>query len=293
MNATPNRGAAALMAAIARGAQPKRAKGAGELPSPLIMAHAVAGFPNLERSAQILRVLGRQADIVELQIPFSDPVADGPVLANANATALANGFRVRDTLDLAKDFHVEFPQTPLVLMGYANTFYALAEKAASGRNPLQDFFETAANCGVAGLIIPDLPPEEDDWGAGIFRAAAKAGIAPIPVVTPMTNAERLAQLAEFMPESAGGMWYLASRTGVTGARKDFDPGQLPAAVRAVSPLPRALAFGISSAQHVATISAHAEVAVLGSAIAQHFVEKGDFNAQLKAMEAFVRELRPS
>ena len=282
MNAAPNRGAAALMAAIANA--PKR---------PAIMVHGVAGFPNLEGSAQILRVLGRQADIVELQIPFSDPVADGPVLANANATALANGFRVRDTLDLAKDFHVEFPQTPLVLMGYANTFYALAEKATADHHPLEDFFETAANCGVAGLIIPDLPPEEDDWGAGIFRAAAKAGIAPIPVVTPMTNAERLAQLAEFMPESAGGMWYLASRTGVTGARKDFDPGQLPAAVRAVSPLPRALAFGISSAEHVAQASAHAEVAVVGSALAQHFVEKGDFNAQLKAMEAFVRELRPS
>ena len=282
MNATPNRGAAALMAAIANA--PKR---------PAIMVHGVAGFPNLEGSAQILRALGRQADIVELQIPFSDPVADGPVLADANATALANGFRVRDALDLAKGFHAEFPTTPLVLMGYANTFYALAEKATADHHPLQDFFETAANCGVAGLIIPDLPPEEDDWGAGIFRAAAEGGIAPIPVVTPITSAQRLAQLAEFMPESAGGMWYLASRTGVTGARKDFDPGQLPAAVRAVSGLPRALAFGISSAEHVAQASAHAEVAVLGSAIAQHFVEKGDFNAQLKAMEAFVRELRPS
>ena len=282
MNATPNRGAAALMAAIANA--PKR---------PAIMTHTVAGFPNLERSAQILRVLGRQADIVELQIPFSDPVADGPVLANANATALANGFRVRDTLDLAKGFHAEFPQTPLVLMGYANTFYALAEKAASGRNPLQDFFKTAANCGVAGLIIPDLPPEEDDWGAGIFRAAAKAGIAPIPVVTPMTNAERLAQLAEFMPESAGGMWYLASRTGVTGARKDFDPGQLPVAVRAVSGLPRALAFGISSAAHVAKIADHAEVAVVGSALAQRLVGDLPFPQRLQNLEEFLMTLRQS
>jgi tryptophan synthase alpha chain len=224
-----------------------------------IITYVTAGDPDAETSAKILVALaGAGADILEVGVPFSDPLADGPVIQRATERALAAGMTLRGTLDVVRQVrrHVS---TPIVLFTYANPVMRMDPDL---------FARTAKEAGVDGVLILDYPVEE----AGPLRAPlVAAGLDPIFLISPTTTDERIRRSAEM----GRGFLYLISRLGVTGVRNSLasDVPGLVQRVRAQSTLPVALGFGISSPDQVAQACASADAAVVGSAlvdvIAQH------------------------
>lgn len=219
---------------------------------PALMTHVVLGYPSLKASIEIVRVMAESgASIIELQIPFSDPMADGPTIMAANEAALENGVTVRDCFRAAGQLAREV-RTPLVFMSYFNIVY---------RYGVKKFRRDAAAAGIEALIVPDIPPEEDAdgfWEPG-------GGAMPVPVVAPVSTDARLKLLKKF---THGGFVYCVSTTGTTGARQALPP-ELPQylkRVRRVFGLPLAVGFGISSPDQVRKLRGHAEIAVVGSAM---------------------------
>ena len=241
------------------------------------MTHAVAGFPDLKKSAEIVKMMSGIADIIEIQIPFSDPVADGPTMMTANEKSIAAGFRVDDAFLMTKKLSVEI-STPILLMTYFNIVFCRG---------VSTFCRDAAAAGVSGLIVPDFPIDEESR-EHFFAECEKNHLAPILVVSPITPKKRLQKLAKY----ARGFWYAISRTGTTGARDTFEAGDLPDAIREVSDLPVALAFGISKSEHLKKVSEKAEMAVVGSATMNFFLRKEfSFEKNLADAEKFLRDLR--
>jgi tryptophan synthase alpha chain len=236
-----------------------------------------AGDPDLDTTrALALEMADRGADILELGVPFSDPLADGPTIQAASTRAMQGGVHLEDVLTLAGSIRREI-KTPLILMGYYNPIlqYGLERTAAA-----------AAAQGVDGFIIPDLPPEE----AGPWRVAAlKAKIATIFLAAPTTGLERVRNLGRL----TRGFLYYVSVTGITGARAELPP-ELAASlqeVRALVKCPLAVGFGISKPEQVAGLAPYVDGVVVGSAIVQRIAklrgpalikEVGDFVAALKA-----------
>jgi tryptophan synthase alpha chain len=212
-----------------------------------------AGDPDSETSFAILEKLpGAGADIIELGVPFSDPMADGPVIQASSLRALKAGMTVKRTLDLVRRFRVKDATTPIVLMGYFNPIHAYGQAA---------FVRDAASAGVDGLIVVDLGPEED---AELRGLAAAAGIDIVRLATPTTDDERLKTVLD----GAGGFLYYVSVAGVTGT-KTFTADDVKAAVariRRASRLPCAVGFGIRTPEQAAAIAAIADAAVVGSAM---------------------------
>jgi tryptophan synthase alpha chain len=235
-----------------------------------------AGDPDLETTrALALELAARGADLLELGIPFSDPLADGPTIQASSTRALKGGVHLADVLELAGDLRRE-TQIPLILMGYYNPIlqYGLERTA-----------KQAAKLGVDGFIIPDLPPEEaEPWR----RAALDAGVAPIFLAAPTSGPERIKTLGHL----TRGFLYYVSVTGITGARKELPP-ELVAALREVRSLvtcPVAVGFGISNPEQVRWLAPYVDGIVVGSAIVQRvaklkgkelLLEVGDFIASLK------------
>jgi tryptophan synthase alpha chain len=236
-----------------------------------------AGDPDLDTSrALALEMAARGADILELGVPFSDPLADGPTIQAASNRAMQGGVHLEDVLKLVGDLRAH-TQIPLILMGYYNPIlqYGLERTAAE-----------AAARGVDGFIIPDLPPEE----AGPWRvAAAKAKIAAVFLAAPTSGPERLKHLGRLTK----GFLYYVSVTGITGARTQL-PSQLVASLKEVRSLvkcPLAVGFGISTPEQVASLAPYVDGVVVGSAIIQRAArlrgpelvkEVGEFIAALKA-----------
>jgi tryptophan synthase alpha chain len=236
-----------------------------------------AGDPDLETSRRLaLEIAARGADLLELGIPFSDPLADGPTIQAASSRALKNRVHFADVLALAGNLRLE-TDIPLILMGYYNPIlkYGL-EKAAAD----------AAQQGVDGFIIPDLPPEEaESWR----QAARAAEISTIFLAAPTSGPERLKTLGRL----TRGFLYYVSVTGITGARTDL-PRELIREleeVRSLVKCPVAVGFGISTPVQVAGLAPHVEGVVVGSAIVnrvgrltgpQSIKEIGEFVAALKA-----------
>lgn len=212
-----------------------------------------AGDPSLADSAEILKGLpGAGADLIELGMPFTDPMADGPAVQAAGLRALAAGATMKTTLALVRGFREGDAETPIVLMGYANPVFAYGVDA---------FARDAAAAGVDGMILVDIPPEE----AGEFAPAlAAAGLDVIRLSTPTTTDARLPAVLH----GASGFLYYVSITGVTGT-SDFDPAEVEREVRRIkkqTELPVGVGFGVKTAEQAAGIARFADAAVVGSAI---------------------------
>lgn len=243
-----------------------------------LVTYVTAGDPDLPRSRDVLRALGRAgADVIEVGVPFSDPVADGPVIQRASERALAAGSHLGGALDLVAAVRPEL-RAPLVLFTYVNPVLRLGVDA---------FIARAAEAGVDGVLLLDLPIEESH---AVREKLACAGIDEIFVVSPTTSHERLVEAARL----GRGFLYAISRLGVTGARDAVARSAKPLAdrIRALSDLPVAVGFGISRPEHVREVGAFADAAVVGSALVQVIADaaaNGDDPA--RRAEEFVRWLK--
>lgn len=216
------------------------------------IAYVTAGDPDLERSSTVLRALdGAGADILEVGVPFSDPMADGPVIQRASERALANGTTLTATLELIAQVRSSV-KAGIVVFSYANPILAMG---------LTPFMERAAAAGVDGVLVLDLPIEES---GELREAAAAVGIAPIFLVSPTTTDERLRRASEF----GRGFLYAISRLGVTGQRDTVAASaeNMVKRIRTMTTLPIAVGFGISRPEHVAQVGQWADAAVVGSAL---------------------------
>ncbi|MFI4985908.1 MAG: tryptophan synthase subunit alpha [Alphaproteobacteria bacterium] len=220
-----------------------------------LVTFITAGDPDGDTSLALLEALpAAGADLIELGMPFSDPMADGPAIQAAGQRALKAGMTLRKTLAMAQSFRAGERATPLILMGYYNPIYSYGNEA---------FVRDAAAAGVDGLIIVDLPPEEDEE---LRPLAEAAGIASIRLVAPTTGAARLATVLEH----ASGFVYYVSITGITGTRS-AELDRVEAAierVRARTTLPLAVGFGIKTPEDAAGFARFADAAVVGSALVQ-------------------------
>ena len=226
-----------------------------------LVTYVTAGDPDARASRDILHGLaGWGADFIELGMPFSDPMADGPAIQAASLRALKAGMTLTRTLAMVADFRAADADTPLILMGYYNPVYSYGPAK---------FAADAATAGADGLIIVDLPPEED---AELREPATAAGLALIRLVTPTTDATRLATLLR----GAGGFLYYVSITGVTGTAS-ADPeavGRHLRDIRRQTDLPIAAGFGVNTADDVAEMARHADAVVIGSAIVKTIATAG-------------------
>ncbi len=244
-----------------------RASGEGAL-----VVFAVAGHPTPEQFPSVLLTLADAgADVIEIGLPFSDPLADGPVIQAASQRALAQGVTPRQVLDFVAAFRSQ-RDTPVVIMTCYNPIlqYGVAEFAAAG-----------AQAGVDGVIVTDLPPEE----AGAWTAAARQrGLDTVFLLAPSSTPARV----EMVAEVATGFVYCVSRMGVTGARTELpsDLRELVAGLRAHTSQPLAVGFGLSQPEHVAQVCRLADGAVVGSAVVSMLE-----TAPLPAVGRFVEQLK--
>jgi len=211
------------------------------------------GFPDLETSLELVKAMVEAgADGIELGIPFSDPLADGPTIQRATYRALQQGTTPHDAIDIVRRLRSAGVAVPLILMGYSNTFLALGEEA---------FISDAAAAGADGLIISDLPPEESDEVLGVCR---KHGLDLIFLLAPTSDDRRIEQVLA----RASGFIYCVAVVGVTGAREDLSR-ELPdflARLRKRTDLPLAVGFGISKREHVLALQGLADAAIVGAAL---------------------------
>ena len=242
-----------------------------------LVAYLTAGDPTLEATERIVASLAEAgADVIELGVPFSDPLADGPTIQRASERALRSGTTLSGVLGLVKRLRQK-TDVPLVLFSYFNPVLQMG---------LDVFADAAAAAGADGVLITDLTPEE----AGEYRQAVAArGLDTIFLAAPTTTDERLARIAE----ASSGFLYLISRTGVTGAR-DVLPEDLPALLRrarAKTRLPIAVGFGISLPGHVSILGGLTDAAVVGSALVEEIERAASVEAAARAVAERVRSLK--
>ena len=249
MSAVPQKGGAVANRIAARFTELRALNRAAFIP------FITAGDPDAGISSEILqRLPGAGADLIELGMPFSDPMADGPAIQASSLRALKSGMTARGVLALVERFRVHDDVTPMVLMGYFNPIHAYG---------VHHFLRDAGHAGVDGLIVVDLSPEED----GEFRTnAAKNGIEIVRLATPTTTDRRL----ETVLHGAGGFLYYVSVTGVTGTKtvSTDEVANAIARIRRKSSLPCAVGFGIRTPEQAASVARIADAAVVGSAIVQ-------------------------
>jgi tryptophan synthase alpha chain len=236
-----------------------------------------AGDPDLTSTIELTKLIaGAGADVIELGVPFSDPMADGPVIQQASCRALASGATLAKVLETVKEIKKGI-NIPLILMGYYNPVYKFGIKR---------FASAAAEAGVNGLIIPDLPHEE----SGPLRGAAlEAGMDLIPLVAPTTTGERMEKIAA----DARGFIYCVSVTGVTGDRTEIktDIAEFTDMVRRYTSLPLAVGFGISGPEQAARMAAHCDAVVVGSAIVRIIGECRGIATAGPVVEQLVRQIK--
>jgi tryptophan synthase alpha chain len=243
-----------------------------------LVAYLTAGDPDAERSAAIITAVAQAgADVLEIGVPFSDPLADGPVIQRAIERALAKGMTLRGSLDLVRRVRSAV-DTPIVLFTYANPVLRMEPKA---------FARTAADAGVDGVLILDYPVEEAE---PLRQPLVDAGLDPIFLVSPTTTDSRIRRSAEL----GRGFLYVISRLGVTGMRDRLasDVSALLGRVRSASTLPIAVGFGISSPEHVAEACRAADAAVVGSALVDTIARNGNGDLCARASE-YVKWLKSS
>jgi tryptophan synthase alpha chain len=220
---------------------------------PGLVVFVTVGHPDREAALEIVpQLVAAGADAIELGIPFSDPIGEGPVIQQSSYVALQNGVSTRDCLDAAADLRPHIGDTPLILMGYYNSVLSYG---------LERFAEDCAAATVDGLIIVDLPSEEAD---GLVEQTAPRGIHLIPLLAPTSTDESIARSVAI----GGGFVYCISVVGITGARSEVSNRGLDLVdrVRQHTDLPVAIGFGISQREHVLEVGKRADAAVVGSAL---------------------------
>lgn len=242
-----------------------------------LVTYVTAGDPDLERSAEIIKRLDRAgADVLEIGVPFSDPLADGPVIQRATERALAAGTTLPKVLDMLAALRPTI-SAPVVIFSYANPILRMG---------LDRFVAKARAAGVDGVLTLDMPPEE---GEAFRTAFSAAGIDTIFLLSPTTTVERIRRASEL----GSGFLYGISRLGVTGVRDTVDDSarELAERVKAQTKLPLALGFGLSRPEHVAAVGQWADAAVVGSALVKVIAEHGTSPGLLDEVERYVRWLR--
>lgn len=230
------------------------------------VSYVMAGDPDYDTALQVVRGLpGAGVDIIELGLPFTDPMADGPTIQLAGQRALEAGMTLQRTLDLAAAFREADDTTPIVLMGYYNPIYSRG---------VDQFLTDAKAAGIDGLIIVDLPPEEDDE---LCIPAQKAGLNFIRLATPTTDDKRLPKVLQ----NTSGFVYYVSITGITGAAaaQSADVGPEVARIKAATDLPVVVGFGIRTPEASEQIASVADGCVVGSAIVDK-IGKGETPAEI-------------
>ncbi|MCA0871866.1 tryptophan synthase subunit alpha [Seohaeicola saemankumensis] len=223
------------------------------------VAYVMAGDPDFDTSLEVVRGLpGAGVDIIELGLPFTDPMADGPTIQLAGQRALDGGMTLDRTLELARRFREGDDTTPIVMMGYYNPIYSRG---------VDLFLEQAKEAGIDGLIVVDLPPEEDEE---LCIPAQKAGLNFIRLATPTTDDKRLPKVLQ----NTSGFVYYVSITGITGSAQAqaADVGPEVARIKAQTDLPVIVGFGINTPEKSQSIASVADGAVVGSAIVNQIAE---------------------
>jgi tryptophan synthase alpha chain len=242
-----------------------------------IVAYITAGDPSLDATLQLVLALAEAgADIIELGVPFSDPLADGPTIQRASERALKSGTTLAGVIDLVRHIR-ESSQVPLILFSYYNPILQMG---------LEKFARAASEAGADGVLATDLTPEES---ADYRRILAANHLDTIFLGAPTSTDERLTKIAAV----SSGFLYLISRTGVTGA-KDALPDDLPSLIRrarAVTQLPIAVGFGISLPGHVSLLGGLADAAVVGSALVSEVESAKSIDAACAALAARIRSLK--
>lgn len=242
-----------------------------------LMPYLMIGYPQRESTLELAPALeSAGADMFELGVPFSDPLADGATIQRASERSLANGVRLPYCLETASTLRQRGLKAPLVMMGYYNPFLQYG---------VERLCDSAASAGIDGLIIPDLPPEE---AAEVGAASRARGLDLICFMAPTTPEERMEQIGKV----ASGFIYCVALTGVTGARKELWSG-LPDflhRVRQHTDLPLVVGFGISTPEHIQQVSAYADGAIVASALINTLDSLAP-EAQVEGAAQFVRTLR--
>jgi tryptophan synthase alpha chain len=242
-----------------------------------LVTYLTAGDPDAARSVDLLVAVARAgADLIEVGVPFSDPLADGPVIQRATERALSKGMTLHGTLDIVRRTRAA-TDVPIVLFTYANPILRMG---------VERFARDAADAGVDGVLVLDYPVEEAE---PLRKPILDAGLDPIFLVSPTTTEDRIRRSAEL----GRGFLYLISRLGVTGVRDRFDNGieTVASRVRSCSPLPLAVGFGIATPEHVAHACTFADAAVVGSALVQVVAEHGSSPDVAQRAGDYVRWLK--
>lgn len=237
------------------------------------VTYVMAGHPTYETSLEIVKGLPKAGvDVIELGLPFTDPMADGPTIQLAGQVALEAGMTLEKTLNVAREFRKDDATTPIVLMGYYNPIYSRG---------VERFLDDAKEAGIDGLIIVDLPPEEDEE---LCIPAQKKGLNFIRLATPTTDDKRLPKVLQ----NTSGFVYYVSITGITGAAnaEAGDVGPEVARIKAATDLPVIVGFGIKTPESAEKIAKVADGAVVGSAIVDR-IGKGD---SVEDVLSFVKSL---
>lgn len=243
----------------------------------VLITYITAGYPGIKKTKElILTMEDAGADIVEVGVPFSDPIADGPVIQRASQRALSRGVNPKKILDIISELRRR-SSIPVVIMGYYNNFLQYGE---------EQFAQDAASCSVDGVIVPDLPPEE----AETFRSHLLSnGIDMIFLVAPTSTEERIKLICSM----TSGFLYCVSLTGVTGKRESLSKMGFSIAkkIREISSIPVAMGFGISKPDHARELSSIVDGVVVGSAIIGIIEENLGKKDMLSKVSRFIKEMK--
>lgn len=239
----------------------------------LIMAHLVLGYPSFTENRKIIEVMAKSGiELIELQIPFSEPTADGPVILKANSCSIVNGTKVNECFAFAEEVSRAFPEVSFLFMTYYNIVFVRGESL---------FIENAKKAGIKGFILPDLPPEEaESW----LNACKEERMNSIFIFTPTHSETRLKELSAV----ANGFVYCIGRRGVTGKKTEFDASLTRQIIRykQATNLPIALGFGIQEKSDIDFLQGKVDIAVIGSQLITLHEKLG-----VEGVEEFLMELR--
>ena len=243
-----------------------------------LMTHVVVGYPSVTETVEIVKTMEKAGvDFVELQIPFSDPLADGPTIMRACEVSLVNGTKVKDAFVVMKELSSKV-SIPLLFMSYYNIVF---------RYGVEKFCHDAKNAGASGLIVPDITIEEERY-EHFYHFAKKYDLYTIQVVSPASTEDRLKKNAAI----ARGFVYCTARQGITGAKRDLDPAirSYLKKVKKYFSIPAAVGFGISTKEHVALLRNEADIAIVGSAIID-VIAHASKEDRLKKITDFISSLK--